>query len=316
MNRFVFGCIRLVAHFHSAQVLDPAHTLHAWHHQTQGVAIFWAQHFTVLAIGNDDFTRCDQAHGDGAGHGRTVTAFGQNKLAVFQVSTGQLQQGDQGHARELAARNHAMGVLHCGHRHVAPLGGGVGSALDKGKARYGWQTHDLVHGENHVLFDHAVDHEAVLGRVNVPPALVVTLEVQTAGRDDTEQRLKWCKRHRGLGGLCQARALTALQVGFELGGLAIAFSGHALPQSYGVLRQVEDVGVATFNGHGVALGHGHGCNCASCSCCKGVADEITAALFAFGKDLLDARWGQEVFRCFLHSSRIDVVCVHTNSLLV
>ena len=116
--------------------------------------------------------------------------------------------------------------------------------------------------------------------------------------------------------MCQARALATLQVGFELRGLAIAFSGHALPQTYGVLRQVEDVGVATFYGHRVALGHGHGGCCASCSCCKGVADEITAALFAFGKDLLDARWGQEVFRCFLHSSRIDVVYFHTNSFLV
>ena len=80
-----------------------------------------------------------------------------------------------------------MRVLDRGHGHVAPLGGGVGTALDEGKARYRWQTHDLVHGEDHVLFDHAIDHEAVFGRVDVPPALVVSLKVQTTGRDDTEE---------------------------------------------------------------------------------------------------------------------------------
>jgi hypothetical protein len=32
------------------------------------------------------------------------------------------------------------------------------------------------------VFHHAIDHEAVLGGINVPPALVVALEVQAAGR--------------------------------------------------------------------------------------------------------------------------------------
>ena len=44
----------------------------------------------------------------------------------------------------------------------------------------------------------AVDHQPVLGRIDIPPALVVALEMQAAGRDDAEQRLQRRKRHRRL----------------------------------------------------------------------------------------------------------------------
>ena len=102
--------------------------------------------------------------------------------------------------------------------------------------------------------------------------------------------------------MCQAWALTALQVRFELGGLAITFNGHALTQTRGVLRQVQNIGVTPFSRHGVALGHGHGRGGTYSCSGKGVANEITSAFFAFGKDLLDATGGQEIFRCFLHPS--------------
>ena len=216
MHRLIFGGIRHVAHFDAAQVLDPAHTLHTGHHQAQGIAVFRAQHFAVLAVGHQHFAGGDQAHGDGAGHGRTITAFGQDELAVLQVGASNFKQGDEGHARELAARNHAVGVLHRGHGHIAPLHRRVGAALDEMKARHRGQTHDFVHGEHLGCFDHAVDHEAVLGRVDVPPPLVVPLKMQTAGRDDAKQRLQRRKRHRGLCGLRQARALTALHIRLEL----------------------------------------------------------------------------------------------------
>ena len=87
--------------------------------------------------------------------------------------------------------------------------------------------------------DQTVDHESVLPRVYVPPALVVPLKMQTAGRDDTEQRLQWREGHRGLRGLCQARAWATLHIGFKLRGLTIRLGSHALSQSGGVRRQVQ-----------------------------------------------------------------------------
>ena len=103
-----------------------------------------------------------------------------------------------------------------------------GAALDEVKTRYRWQTHDFVHGENFGVFHHAVDHEAMFGRIDVPPTLVVPLKVQTTGRNNAKQGLQWGKRDRCLGGLSQARTLTTLQIGFEFGGFAIAFGGNAL----------------------------------------------------------------------------------------
>ena len=48
-------------------------------------------------------------------------ALGEHEAAVLQVGPGNLQQGDQRHAGELAARQHAVRVLAGGHGHVAPF---------------------------------------------------------------------------------------------------------------------------------------------------------------------------------------------------
>ena len=145
----------------------------------------------------------------------------------------------QGHAGELAARQHAVRVLHRGHGHVAPFHAGVGAAFDEMKTRDRRQAHQVVHGEYARGFDQAVDHETVFGRVYVPPALVMPLEMQTAGRDDAEQRLQRRERHRGLRGLRQARALTALQIRFKLRRQAIRFGSHALTKTSGVRRKIQ-----------------------------------------------------------------------------
>ena len=87
MNRLVFGGIRHVAQLNAAQVLDPAHALHTGHYQAQWVAVFWPQHFTVLAVGYQHFAAVDQAHGDGARHARSVGSFGQYEFAAFVVRT-------------------------------------------------------------------------------------------------------------------------------------------------------------------------------------------------------------------------------------
>jgi len=64
--------------------------------------------------------------------------------------------------------------------------------------------------------------------------------------------------------------------------------------------QVQDVGVAAFAGHRVALSQGHGRSRARSGGCECAADEITAAIFSFGKYFFDAAAVQEILRCFLH----------------
>ena len=110
-----------------------------------------------------------------------------------------------------------------------------------------------------ILVVRAVDHQAVPGGVDVPPALMVALEVQAAGGDDAEQALKRREGHRRLGGLRQARARPALHVGLVLRRLAVAVGGHGLPQALAVGGQVQDVGVTAFGRHRVGLSqHGRG----------------------------------------------------------
>jgi hypothetical protein len=88
------------------------------------------------------------------------------------------------------------------------------------------QAHQVVHGEHTLALDHAVDHQAVLRGVNVPPALVVSLKVQTAGGDDAEQALQGCEADRRLWHPGQAGAFAALQRSFPLAGKAIGIHGH------------------------------------------------------------------------------------------
>ena len=89
-----------------------------------------------------------------------------------------------------------MGVLNGWHRYIGPLHARIGAALNEMNAGNRFHAHEFIHGEHHFLFHQAVDHQAVLGGVNVPPTLVVTLEVQTRWCDDSEQSLQRAKRDR------------------------------------------------------------------------------------------------------------------------
>ena len=268
VNRFVFGVVLFVADFDAAQVLDPAHTLHAGHHQTQGITVFGAQHFAVHGPSHDAVVH-GLVDGDGAGHGRTVGTFGQDVLAVFLVVTAHLQQGGQQHAGEFGAAHHAVRVLHGGHGHVAPLGGGVGTALDEVDARDAGQAHQIVHGEDAFALNQTVDHQAVLGRIDVPPALVVTLKVQAAGRDDAEQALQGRETDGSRVHAGQAWALAAAQVAFPFAGASVArLHGHRHAQARGVLRHFQNrifaFGSDGFAGGTCGCGHTrtHGERCA------------------------------------------------------
>ena len=194
-----------------------------------------------------------------------------------------------------------MGVLHRGHRHLRPLHRRVGTTLDEVKARHRRQAHDFINGEHHRFFYQTIDHEAVLGGVDVPPTLVVALEMQTAGGDDAKQGLQRCKRHRSLGGLRQARALAALHIGLEPRGLAVAIGGHAQTQTLGVLGQVQDVGVAPFWGHRVGLGQGSPTR-GRHRCGKRFFNETTPTLAQLAAGGLQSWRVQKVFRRFAQAA--------------
>ena len=286
VDGFVLGAVRLVAHLDAPQVLHPAHALHTGHHQAQRVAVLRAQHFAVLAVGHKDLAVFDQLHRHRAGHGRAVRTLGQHEARAFVVHATQLEQRAQRHTSEFAAAQHAVGVLASGYRYIAPFHAGVGATLDEVKARHRRQAHQLVHGEHTRLAQHglvrAVDHQTVFGGVDVPPALVVALEVQAAGGDDAKQRLQRRKRHRGLGCLGQPRALATLHVGFKFGRLAVAVGHHGLAQALAVFGQIQDVGVATLGIYRVGGGLHQGRCCCRTGRQESLADERAPPLCGLG----------------------------------
>ena len=195
-------------------------------------------------------------HRQGARHRRAVGAFGEHVAAGLDVGTAQLEQRRELDAGELGARQHAVRVLHAGHRRVGPLHRRIGAALDEVDARDLRQPHQVVHGEDARRAHQAVHHQPVLRGIDVPPALVMALEVQPARRDDAEERLQRAERHRGLRYLRQPRALPALDVVLPLRGRAVAGGGHRLAKALRVLGQLEDGGVAVATGIGACAAAG------------------------------------------------------------
>ena len=84
--------------------------------------------------------------------------------------------------------------------------------------------------------------------IDVPPALVVALEVQAVGRDDPEEALQRRERDRRLPDAREARAFAALHVALVLRRQAIGPRDHRLAESARVLRKLEDRGIALRTG--------------------------------------------------------------------
>ncbi len=146
-----------------------------------------------------------------------------------------------------------MGVLDGRNGDIPPLRCRVGATLDEVETGNRRQPHDLVHGEDFRLLDHAIDHEAMFRRVNIPPALVMPLKMQATWGDDSEQGLQGCKRNRRLCRLSESRALSPLHICLVLGRFSVAVGGDTQTQALCVLRQNKDVGVTTFDWHGIDL---------------------------------------------------------------
>ena len=190
MQDLIFRAIGLVAQFNTAQILHPTHALHTGYDEAQRIAVLRAQHFAVLPIGHEHFIILNKTHRNRARHARAIRAFCQYELTALVICTTHIEQQAQRYAGELAARNHAVRVLHGGHRHIAPLHARVRTTFNEMNPAHRRQAHQIVHGEDHRHLEHffvrAIDHEAMLVRLNIPPALVMPLKMQTTGSDDAK----------------------------------------------------------------------------------------------------------------------------------
>ena len=148
----------------------------------------------------------------------------------------------------------------------------------------------------------------MLRRIDVPPTLVMALKMQTARRDDAKQGLQRCEGHRGLRCLGEPGALSALHIDFVLRRLAIStFCGDTLTQTFGVLWQIQNIGVTAFAWNWIALRNRQWNCCTSSSGCKCLSNEITAASFALSHDCANSFAIQEIFWSFLNAARVCAI---------
>ena len=97
--------------------------------------------------------------------------------------------------------------------------------------------------------------------------------------------------------------MPALHIDLKLRGLAITVGGHALTQAGGVRRQVQDVGVAPFGRHRIALRADHGRGQTGRSGGKSIANEMAPAVLGLGPDASHADCIEEALGRFAHPPR-------------
>ncbi len=75
MRSLILGRPGLVPYLEAAEPFDPGNTLHPRHYQSQGITIFGAKHFTVLAIGHHGVVK-GILEINRPSHARTIGTFG------------------------------------------------------------------------------------------------------------------------------------------------------------------------------------------------------------------------------------------------
>jgi hypothetical protein len=88
---------------------------------------------------------------------------------------------------------------------------------------------------------------------------------------------------------------------------------NTLSQPFAVLRQVQNIGIATFGGHRIALRHGSRYSHPSGGGCKRTPNEITATTLGLGDNSLNSISTQESFWRLAQGSGHGPILVHTNS---
>ena len=187
-----------------------------------------AQHFAVHAIGDDAIIE-RLAHRNRSVHRRGVAAFRHDPFCI-RLEAGLLKQNLQRHAGILHAMHHAVSVLAAIELGAAPFHAGIGGTFEKIDLVDARQPHELVEREDQRLFDEAVQHQPIVGRIDLRNAAVMPLEAQSIRRDDSVELMQWREADRRFGRRGEPRHGTADDVLFVLGWIAVAAHPNALTE--------------------------------------------------------------------------------------
>jgi hypothetical protein len=174
------------------------------------------------------------------------------------------------------------------------------------------QAHQFVERINLGLLEQrivgSVDHQAMLRRINVMPALVMALEMQAGRRDDAEKTLQRRKRHRSTADAGETRRLATQQLAFKLGRHAVRVGGDRLAERSRPCRVFENVRIALGGANHLRRSQ-RGPRGAGRE--QALAQEIATA----GGNVLDLRFRQEVFGRRPQTPRLLVDFTHMDKPL-
>jgi hypothetical protein len=134
-----------------------------------------------------------------------------------------------------------MRVLAAVELRAAPFHAGIGGAFEEISAVHPTrEALQVVHGEDHRLVDEAVDHQPVLGRVDLGNAAVMALEAEAGGRDDTVEFMQRREVDRGLAAGGEPFDIPPHDVLLELRGRSIGPRLHPVAQRAGPVLHIRD----------------------------------------------------------------------------
>ncbi len=178
---------RLIADLDAAQPFDADIALPSGNDEAERITLLRPQGLPVLPV--DDQTIVQTLfQRQAAVHARGVGAFRHHPLRLF-LEPDFVEQGRQLDAGPFRATDHAMGKLQRVELRAAPFHAAVGGAFDEVNSRSCGKSHDIVHRQHERAFDQPVNQQAVLARVDVGAAGMVTLEEQSVRRDNPVETL-------------------------------------------------------------------------------------------------------------------------------
>jgi hypothetical protein len=131
-------------------------------------------------------------------HGRSIRAFQHQPLCI-RLDASFIQHGLQRHAGIHDVVHHAVGELAAVELRAAPLHAGIRRAFEEVDLVHARHALDVVHREHQRLVHEAVDHQPVIGGIDLRDAGVMPLEAQARWRDDAVEFVQRREIHRGSG---------------------------------------------------------------------------------------------------------------------
>ncbi len=170
-------------------------------------------------------------------HRGRVAAFDHDPFCV-RLETGLLEQNLQGHAGILHAMHHAVGVLTAVELGAAPFHAGIGGAFEKIDPVDARQTLELIERKNQRLFDQAMQHQPIVGWIDLGNAAMMAFEAQSIRRNDAVELMQRREADRGFGRRCQPGHGAADDVLFVFGWIAVGAHANALAE---LARPIGDI---------------------------------------------------------------------------